>query len=320
MSEDSKNCKTENSSKAPTRMGKQELMDALLAAGYAEDQLTEDNGDKLKRPELLKMLQEHKKGETGLSAMEEVEDDDIGVAVDTEEIAEISDVFPCDLQEDDSNEQAGATTTAATPNDPEWTQYVLGHFCEDEIDGKNPRVEGLRRVAGLLVGTIIEEGCDLVDPPNQNNGFRACVKAWCTFECGQGNTRRFEALADAHEENCVEDFATYLVAMADTRAKGRVFRNALGLKRIVSAEEVNKTFAMSSDVQSGGSIHAGQISLIRLMEDRHKLNVASILDELGEKYELNAETGDVNLQSLSYETALNVSKQMRRIKEQKENG
>jgi len=119
--------------------------------------------------------------------------------------------------------------------DKEWTQYVLGKFLDDELDGENPRVDGLRRVAQDVIGTIVEEGCDLVACPTVENGMRACVKAWVVFENGQ----RFEALADASPVNITgEEYVIYLTAMADTRAKGRCLRNALGLKRVVAAEEV----------------------------------------------------------------------------------
>jgi hypothetical protein len=188
---------------------------------------------------------------------------------------------------------------------------------DDEVDGQNPRVEGLRRVAGELIGEVIEEGCDLVAPPCEENRFRACVKAWAVFLTEEGREKRFEALADAHSDNCFESYATYLVAMADTRAKGRVFRNALMLRRVVAAEEVNKTMATAEDVQQGGSIHTGQLTMIRIMAERNKFSISDILDKLSIAYEVSDKTGDVNLKELSYDDALNVTKTMREMVEQK---
>lgn len=307
-------CDEKNS---PTRIGKADLRAALLGFGYTEEQLRDANGKALKRPELLEKFNAHKAGEEGLKALSEVEedDDDIGVSI-------VRDVKKVDNA---SNEEETTESTDEfedvgfpKPSDPGWTQYVLGKFLEDEIDGKNPRVEGLRRVAEELVGDLIEEGCDLVAVPDESNGFRACAKAWGVFVTPNGITKRFEALADAHAENCYEDYATYLVAMADTRAKGRMFRNALFLRRVVSAEEVNKTVAMGADIQQGGSIHTGQISMIRMISDRNKISISEVLDDLSIKYEINNETGDVNLHSLAYEDALVTAKRMREIKEAKE--
>jgi len=295
--------------KPPTRMGKKELKDSLLALGYTEDQLLDANGKKLKRPDLLTKLQAHKQGEESLAVLSDVEEDnDIGVAVgqDAEQVVDDSGE-PIEVEEREP----------PTPSDPEWTQYVLGKFLEDEVDGKNPRVEGLRRVAGELVGELIEEGCDLVAAPTEENRFRACAKAWGVFLTPEGREKRFEALADAHGENCFEDYATYLVAMADTRAKGRMYRNALCLRRVVAAEEVSKTVATAADIQKGGPIHTSQISMIRLISDRHGFKIAEVLDGLAIAYELNDQTGDVNLQSLSYEDALAAASEMRKMKEKK---
>lgn len=295
-----------NETKPPTRMGKKELQEALHALGYTE--MLGEEGKQLKRPELLAKLQAHIQGEKGLAILSTVEEnDDIGVEVELD-AKEVTDDFGEPLQVGELE--------PPTPNDPEWTQYVLGKFLEDEVDGKNPRVEGLRRVAGELVGELIEEGCDLIAAPQEENRFRACVKAWCVFLTPEGRTKRFEALADAHSENCFEDYATYLVAMADTRAKGRVYRNALCLRRVVAAEEVSKTVATAADIQQGGPIHTSQISMIRLISDRHNFKIAEVLDGLAIAYELNEQTGDVNLQSLTYEDALAAASEMRKMKEQ----
>lgn len=293
--------------KPTTRMSKTELQAALLVSGYTEEQLVNNHGKKLKRPELLEKLRAHRQGEEGLAILSNVEEnDDVGIAIEPD--TKSGDNDPGDPQPKELE--------PPTPSDPEWTQYVLGKFMDDEVDGKNPRVEGLRRVANELVGELIEEGCDLIAVPTDENRYRACAKAWGVFITPEGRTKRFEALADAHSENCFEDYATYLVAMADTRAKGRMFRNALYLRRIVAAEEVNKTMAIASDTQSGGAIHTSQISMIRLISDRHNFNIAEVLDNLGIKYELNDSTGDVNLKLLSYENALALSIQMRKMKEE----
>jgi len=325
--------------KSPTRMGKKELAAELEAAGYSKDTLTGEDGKLHNRPMLIEMLQAHRAGEIANAVQfpeEGDEADDIGIAVLTEAVgdenedtaeddigepvgktASVEVVVPCDNEPeiDVSEEEEPDDVEPPSSSDPEWTQYVLGQFTEDELDGQNPRVEGLRRVAGELVGTIIEEGCDLVSPPTEANQFRACAKAWVVFLTRDGYQKRFEALADAHGDNCLEDFSTYLVAMADTRAKGRAFRSALCLRRVVAAEELSKTASASADVQIGGSIHTGQISIIRLLSDRHKIDVSKVLDELEIAYDINDSTGEANIRQLTYDDALRVTKRMREMKE-----
>jgi len=286
--------------KPPTRMTKQELVNILSKLGYVDEQLRT-----MKRPALLKKLKDHQYGEQGLIDLETIEEDNDDVGIVVQQNIE---------QESTSSKEK---SEIPTPCHPEWTQYVLGKFLDDEIEGQNPRVEGLRRIASELVGELIEEGCDLITAPTEENRFRACAKAWGVFLTPKGITKRFEALADANSDNCFEDYATYLVSMADTRAKGRMFRNALGLRRVVAAEEINKTTAMAADIESGGPIHTGQISMIRLMAERNGLNIAKILDDLDIKYDLNKQNGDVNLQLLSYDDALAVAKKMRETRETK---
>lgn len=299
-----------NATNPPTRMSKTELKKSLLNLGYTEEQLADKDGKCLKRPELLDKLKDHEQGDLGLKILLNVkeEDNDTGVSVSKNQ-----EEFETETESTETN------IPQPKPSDPEWTQFVLGKFLEDEVDGKNPRVEGLRRVAGELVGELIEEGCDLVAAPTEENRFRACAKAWCVFITPEGIEKRFEALADAHSENCFEDYATYLVAMADTRAKGRMYRNALCLRRVVSAEEVSKTMGSAIDVQQGGSIHTSQIAMLRMIADRQNFDISKILDDLGIEYKINDSTGDVNLQSLTYENALAATKSMREIKEAKEN-
>lgn len=300
----------------PTKMKKQELEQELVKLGCSAEDLIDANGKKLNRLALVEKLNEYRKGEEGLSVLSDVDDNDVGVEVETTTEQDTEEDQTDDVLDDDAGDIA-VPCDPPKQSDPEWTQYVLGKFLPDEVDGKNPRVEGLRRVAGDLVGELVEEGCDLVASPCEDNRFRACVKAWGVFVTEGGRIKRFEALADAHGDNCQEDYATYLVAMADTRAKGRVFRNALGLRRVVAAEEVSKTVALASDVQPGGSIHTGQISLIRLMADRNGFNLVEVLDSLGITHELNESTADVNLKKVTYEEALAVVKFMRQAIEQK---
>jgi len=314
-----------NNNTSPTRMGKKDLIAALREEGFEEASLKDGDGNFLKRPMLITKLQEHRDGQEAISALSQVEenDEDIGVAIvqpdtnnkEDDTINQQSLDSPIiDSLEDINDDETNVIEETIDPSSPGWTQYVLGQFLEDEVDGTNPRVEGLRRVAGKLVGELVEEGCDLEAVPTQDNNFRACTKAWGVFITPNGLTKRFEALADASSDNCVEDFATYLVAMADTRAKGRMFRNALHLRRVVSAEEVSKTVATAKDIQSGGPIHEGQISMIRLIAGRLGVSIIKLLDSMAIPYKLDDNSGDVNLKTLQYTDAVLAAKRLSELR------
>jgi len=318
-----------------TRMSKGELVSALEDRGFKKEALVDENGKKLKRDQLIKKLQDNEDQQEQEEIVVDIfdnaevidDEDDIGVEVINQLSADKDDVEDNGVVNDNdktekeekvvSTPEDGVDEQKPAPNisDPGWTQYVIGLFEDDELEGQNPRVEGLRRIAELLIGEIIEEGCDLIAEPCEANSYRACVKAWIVFSTKDETLKRYEALADANEQNCFEDFATYLVAMADTRAKGRAYRNALRLRRVVAAEEVSKTMANIKDVQKGGHIHQGQITLIRMMSDKNNIPIEDVLKELGIECETNASNGEVILNRLSYEEALSVAKRIREIAE-----
>jgi len=202
------------------------------------------------------------------------------------------------------------TTTTAIPfkTDESWAQYVMSKFSDDEMDGENPRVEGLRRVAELLIGTIVKEGCDLVGHPTMDNEGRVCAKATIIFKTISGDLKTYEALADAYPGNCSQEFSVYPTAMADTRAKGRCYRAALGLKRVIAAEEA---FGQKGETDSSNrSIQVGQIAAIRLISDQLKVSITKLLDYKEIPYKKQAGTEIADLNSLSHADAIIVIKSL----------
>ena len=203
--------------------------------------------------------------------------------------------------EDDSCE----VTQKAIPGirDPEWSQYVMGQFSDDELEGENPRLEGLRRVTECLIGEIVEEGSSLVCHPSLENQSTACAKAWIVIErCGLSPIR-FEALADASPNNCSKDFAMYLTAMADTRAKGRCYRAALRLKRVIAAEEASGIKdEEGNDLER--EINPGQIATIRLLADRLNVSIKSLLEDLEIPYKTINGQNFPDLKSIDHQAAM----------------
>mgnify|MGYP001209278860 CR=1 FL=1 len=205
---------------------------------------------------------------------------------------------------------ASKTVSPPTITDPGWTQYVLSRLSEDELDDGNPRLEGLRRMTALLVGEVLIEGSELVSPPSHENSMTACAKGYIVVKDKiSGDEKRYEALADSSPENTDSEYSKFPCAMADTRAKGRCYRSALKLKRVISAEEAHKMDPSTSGSVDSSAIQTGQKATINLMAGRLNIPVDKLLKEL----KLENET----LDSLTKGEALSVIKHLNELRTKK---
>jgi hypothetical protein len=134
---------------------------------------------------------------------------------------------------------------------PEWNKYVMEHFRPDELIDGNPICAGLRRVAGLLLGEIVESGPDQVFPATDGNGpGRATVIYQVVVNwMNSGSVRVFKEVADVWHGNTDDLFCAHPVATASTRAEGRALRKALGI-RCLAAEELARKDIVSIVQQS----------------------------------------------------------------------
>lgn len=293
-------------------MKKSEVIEILISKGCNREDL---KGIGIK--ELRKMLDQEIVGEGSVRSLKEVlpqqSDDDILLdignlknAIHKLDIEGITAPSPKKLEKaareivNDSLYQE--QQDPPLPSSPLWTQYVLSQFQDDELDGESPRVEGLRRVASDLLSGIVEEGCNLIMCPSPDNGFVACAKAWVIF----GNGQKFEALADASQNNCTADFGIYPTAMADTRAKGRCYRAALMLKRVVCAEE--KCSGGNIITNKEEDVRTGQISAVRILSERLKINPLELINKLFEGKNC------IDIKSLDFNEAQQVIKELNRIR------
>ena len=124
---------------------------------------------------------------------------------------------------------------------PEWHEYVMSHFERNELIDGNPVCAGLRRVAELLLGDIMETGPTQVDSPTDPDGpGRATVVYKVVFNwMNSGVYKTFTEAADVWHGNTDDLFCAHPVATACTRAEGRALRKALKL-RVLAAEELAK--------------------------------------------------------------------------------
>jgi hypothetical protein len=117
---------------------------------------------------------------------------------------------------------------------PEWSDYVMSLFKEDELINGMPISAGLRRVAELVLGPIVDSGPLQVFPPKEDHDHGRATVMW-RVEFANGT--RYADVADSWEGNTDENFCPYTVATAATRAEARSLRKALRLRK-VSADEV----------------------------------------------------------------------------------
>ena len=157
----------------------------------------------------------------------------------------------------------------------EWNAYVMAHFKPNELIDGNPICAGLRRVAELLLGDIIDSGPSQVFPATDNNGpGRATVIFKVTFNwMNSGVIKSFSEVADVWHGNTDDLFCAHPVATASTRAEGRALRKALKL-RCLAAEELAKKDIVeivqqavkqaptSGEYESNKSISSQQIQFI----------------------------------------------------------
>jgi hypothetical protein len=267
-------------------MKKNEIIEALLSKGCKMEDIS---GLKIK--ELRAMLDEENAGEDSLILLGQVKEseEDVGIVKTPAKTTEVK-------LDKENNNAALVLSNPPVPSDAGWTQYIMGLFMDDELENQNPRMEGLRRIAELLIGEVIEERSELISAPTQENEYRACTKCTLVFE----NGRIFEALADACSSNCQKEFSQYPVAVSDTRSKARAYRSALRLKRIVSAEEIGIVNAEEED--KNRNIQTGQLTAIRLLAERSSISIKKLLDDL----EISCDLKDniVDLKSLKYSEAL----------------
>jgi hypothetical protein len=138
--------------------------------------------------------------------------------------------------------------------DAEWNDYVMSLFSDEETitNGKNtyPTLNGMRRVAELLLGEIVFSGpVDIKTTMSETNGKAVVTyqiiiewKLGAFFEgsvsINDGYPQKiFQAVASSWEDNTPPKFAVFPETIAENRAEARALRRALRLTT-VSYEEL----------------------------------------------------------------------------------
>ena len=141
-----------------------------------------------------------------------------------------------------SGEDAIYDSEAPSMFSPEWHDYAMSHFEDNELIDGNPICAGLRRVSELLLGTIIESGpCDVFPSTDGNGPGRATVVYKVVFDWkNSGYIKTFKEVADVWHGNTDDLFCAHPVATASTRAEGRALRKALKIRALAAEELARK--------------------------------------------------------------------------------
>lgn len=191
-------------------------------------------------------------------------------------------------KKDNDTMEVVENSKTVTPNDLEWTDYVLGFLSDDEKIAGNPTTDGLRRIFEKVLNCVVISADSTVSQsPNIENERRATVIHSLTYvikddgEPEQSKYRTVSGAADVYWGNCDKVYRNHPVAVAETRAEGRALRRALKLRKVVAAEEIAKDIDTEHlDENNLNKINNTQINFIDVFGKRLNINIIKLLENL----------------------------------------
>lgn len=197
-----------------------------------------------------------------------------------------------------------------SPNDLEWTDYVLGLLSEDEKIAGNPTTDGLRRIFEIALNCrVLSSTTKVVQCPDPNNEKRATVVHSISYYLNGSdqtpaslNIVAVDGSADVYWGNCDKVYRNHPVAVAETRAEGRALRRALKLRKVVAAEELAKDIEDHPDHDTVDKITNNQLNFIDVLSKRMNVNVIKLLDNLAVQRD--------SVYNILHSDAVNVVKQL----------
>lgn len=175
---------------------------------------------------------------------------------------------------------------------PEWHDYVMTFFSQNELMDGNPTTAGLRRVAELLLGEIVSSKPIETFPVKENGPGRATVVYEVQFDWklvpgdvsagSTGKIRTYADVADVWHGNTDGLFCGYAPATASTRAEGRALRKALKLRGVAAEEICKHDVAKIVAEETVEKISNEQVSFIDSKCKKLDINVVAFINS-GEK-------------------------------------
>lgn len=174
----------------------------------------------------------------------------------------------------------------------EWHDFVMSHFEPSELVDGNPKCAGLRRVAELLLGDIIDSRpVNVILNPAENGPGQATVVYNIYFSNWRntGETRVYGEVAEVWHGNTDEPYSAHPAATASTRAEGRALRKALGVN-CLAAEELTTKKDVTAIMQNLVKVEAPAALEIQSGPDGPKItqNQINFLDKKCGELNINA--------------------------------
>jgi hypothetical protein len=189
-----------------------------------------------------------------------------------------------------------------SPNDIEWTDYVLSLLTEDEKIKGNPTTDGLRRVFETATKSrITDSSTRVLQCPEPDNGQRATVVVNITYVNDKDQVFSVDGASDAFWGNTDKLFRNHPVAVAETKAEGRALRRALKLRKVITADEIAEDVEDITG-ENADRIESSQINFIDNLSVKTNVNVTSLLDFL--------ELDSNNIKKISHKDAVSVVRKL----------
>lgn len=200
------------------------------------------------------------------------------------------------LLKSDNLYQGVETHTVPEYGSEEWSAYVMDQFLPSELDKNgHPKINGLRRLVGLLIGDILSSGPSQIFPSHDPDGpGRASAVVDIIIDAG-GTPVKFSACADSWHGNTDKEYAVFPLAMAETRAESRALKKALGLAEVSAEEltsqntaEVVERYTNKLDTEGeweDGPIKDEQIKVINTLCKRLEIDVDQFINSGESTYE-----------------------------------
>lgn len=174
----------------------------------------------------------------------------------------------------------------------EWHDFVMSHFDPSELVDGNPKCAGLRRVAELLLGDIIDSRpVNVMLSPSESGPGQATVMYNVVFGNwrNSGQTRVYGEVAEVWHGNTDEPYSAHPAATASTRAEGRALRKALGVN-CLAAEELTTKKDVTAIMQNIVKVEAPAVLEIQSGPNGPKITPAQInfLDKKCGELNINA--------------------------------
>jgi hypothetical protein len=179
----------------------------------------------------------------------------------------------------------------------EWNEHLLSQLHEYEQVENNPTIDGLKRLVIENIGPVVYSAGKTIGTATESNGMRATVdyETKVMWDFNPLDIRTFGGSADCYPGNASDsEYSRFPTAVAETRAESRSLRKLLGLRRVVTAEEISSVPANESGVDKW--IIDSQVEVIDVLCKRNKINVAKFIN--------SGESSYKHFKIIPYSTAL----------------